>query len=46
MIDSDDNLTVGTAEDLVGNAAGDLYIVYKSSTDSTVTAIYFDGTIA
>jgi len=46
MVDSDDALTVGTAADLEGTVTGNCYIVCKSTTDATVTAIYFDGSIA
>ena len=46
MINSTDALTVGTAADFVcTRAAGKLTLVCKSTTDKTIKAIYFDGTI-
>ena len=46
MIDADDALTVGSAADFVcANANGYITVVRASTTDNTVVAIYFDGTI-
>ena len=46
MVDSDDELTVGVPEDLESeNVTGSVYVEYKSGTDKTVVAIYFDGSI-
>ena len=46
-IDANDEFATATAETLVGDSVtGTFYIVYKSTTDKTITAIYFDGTIA
>ena len=40
-------LTVGTGEDIVGtvDGAGDLWVIYKSSSDLTVETVYFAGSI-
>ena len=45
-IDSNDTVVSAGAADLIGTATGTFYIVYKSTTDHTVTAVYFDGAIA
>lgn len=45
MIDTNDNVSTAGAADLVGTANGTVYLVYKSTTDHTVTAVYFDGTV-
>ena len=45
-IDADKNVSAVGAADLIGSVNGTFYVVYKSATDKTVTAVYFEGTIA
>ena len=46
VIDANNNVTTVGAADLVGTATGTYTLVYKSTSNATVTAIYFAGSIA